>query len=146
MSGWQRSRRSSTGSTAATWGDTTSPGALNAKAATIGDGTGLTSAQLGTSEFIDYEPTPTLRAWDFTNWGTYFPVRRLASYVESLGLDSPSEFVNTLNNMAKHWQREQAKQACSELADFGRKAGQRSGRADGRAGDRPHGEGVAPRL
>ena len=106
-----------------TWGDTTSPGALNAKAATIGDGTGLTAAQLGTSEFIDYEPTPTLRAWDFTNWGTYF-----ASYVDSLGLDSPSEFVNTLNNVAKHWQRGQGKQACSELADFARKAGQQSGK------------------
>ncbi len=105
------------------WGDTTSPAALNAKAATIGDGTALTPAQLGTSEFIDYEPTPTLRAWDFTSWGTYF-----ASYVESLELKSPSEFVNALNNMAKHWQRGQAKQACSELDSFAKKAKQQSGK------------------
>ena len=53
------------------WGDT-SPAALNARAATIGDGSALTSAQLGTSEFIDYAVPPALRTWDFTNWGKYF--------------------------------------------------------------------------
>jgi len=107
---------------AGSWGDT-SPAALNATAATVGAGTALTPAQLGTSEFIDYDVTPTLRAWDFTNWGTYF-----SSYVGSLGLSGSAEFVNTLNNMAKHWQREQVKQACSELGDFSRKTQQQAGK------------------
>jgi len=105
------------------WGDTTAPAALNATAATIGAGTAVTPAQLGTSEFIPYEPTPTLRTWDFTNWGTYF-----SSYVGSLVPTTSAEFVNTLNNMAKHWQRGQVEQACSELGAFARKSGQQAGK------------------
>ncbi len=104
------------------WGDT-SPAALNATAATVGAGTTLTPTQLGTSEFIDYGVTPTLRTWDFTQWGTYF-----SSYVGSLGLTGSPEFVNTLNNMAKHWQRQQVEQACSKLGDFARKAQQQAGK------------------
>ena len=52
------------------WGDV-SPAGLNALAAQIAAQSGLTAAQLGTSLFTEYQPVPTLRTWDFTNWGTY---------------------------------------------------------------------------
>lgn len=109
------------------WGETT-PAALNARAATVGDGTALTPAQLGTSTFIDFDVTPTLRTWDFTDWGTYF-----FSYVGSLGLSGSSEFLNTLDNMAKHLQRDQTTQACSELGSFAKKTQQQSGKKLSRA-------------
>lgn len=105
------------------WGETTTPAALNAKAATVGDGTALTPAQLGTSTFIDFDVTPALRTWDFTDWGTYF-----SSYVGSLGLRGAAEFLNTLDNMAKHLQRGQLKQACSEIGSFAKKTQQQSGK------------------
>jgi hypothetical protein len=52
------------------WGDSTTAARLNALAAEIksresGDGV------MGESAFIDYEPAPALRTWDFSNWGTY---------------------------------------------------------------------------
>jgi pimeloyl-ACP methyl ester carboxylesterase len=104
------------------WCDT-SPAALDARAATVAAGTTLTPAQLGTAEFVEYDVTPALRTWDYTNWGTYF-----SSYVESLGLGGSAEFVNTLDNMAKHWQRGQVSQACGLLGSFAKKTQQQSGK------------------
>lgn len=104
---------------AGTW-PATSAAALNARAGQIASESTL---PLGASQYIEFDPAPPVRTWDFRDWGNYFP-----SYVSSLGLDRPEEFVAALDNMAKHWRSGQTDQACKELADFTKKASKESGK------------------
>jgi hypothetical protein len=55
-----------------TWGDATRAANLNALAANIKGN----ASDMGDAAFVDLEPVPALRTWDFTNWGTYRPARR----------------------------------------------------------------------
>lgn len=94
------------------WPDTSAAG-LNARAATIGAGTSVTEAALGTAQFLEYDIVPALRTWDFTNWGTYF-----ATYVQSLNLRNGNNLENLLDNFAHHLQKGHLKQACQKLDTF----------------------------
>lgn len=96
------------------WPDTSAAG-LNARAATIGAGTSVSDATLGTAQFMEYDIVPALRTWDFTNWGTYF-----AAYVDSLNLRHGKNLENLLDNFAHHLQKGKLQQACTKLDIFHR--------------------------
>jgi hypothetical protein len=94
------------------WPDT-SAAALNTRAATIGAGTTLTDAQLGTTQFLEYDLVPALRTWDFSNWGDYF-----GHYLESLALSQPDPLQETLASFAGHLRKGHADAACHQLDNF----------------------------
>jgi pimeloyl-ACP methyl ester carboxylesterase len=91
----------------------TDPAALNARGATIAAGTTIPDADFGATAYIDYEPVPTLRPWDFTNWGEYFGL-----YVDSLNLKHEALYEAVLDGFAFHVQRGHNTAACVKLALF----------------------------
>lgn len=94
------------------WPDT-SPSALNARGANISDGTSIPDSALGATAYIDFEPVPALRTWDFTNWGEYFAV-----YVQSLNLRNSWAYEIVLQSFAWDIQHGQTRLACAKLTLF----------------------------
>ena len=94
------------------WPDT-SADALNARAANVGAGTTVTSAQLGTSVYLDYDLTPALRTWDFSNWGEYFGL-----YLDSLAVAQPDPLRETLAAFVHHLRKGHLDAACHQLDNF----------------------------
>lgn len=94
------------------WPDTR-PAALNARGASIAEGTSIPDADFGATAYIPYEPVPALRTWDFTNWGEYF-----ARYVDSLDLRYEPLYELVLAGFSAHQQRGQLRASCAKLSLF----------------------------
>ena len=94
------------------WPDT-SPAAMNARGATIAEGTSIPDADFGATAYIPFEPIPALRTWDFTNWGEYF-----ATYVDSLNLRYEFLYELALDGFAFHLQQGRTRTACAKLSLF----------------------------
>jgi pimeloyl-ACP methyl ester carboxylesterase len=94
------------------WPDT-SAAAMNARGLEVAAGTSIPDAELGATAYIEYEPNPALRTWDFTNWGEYFSM-----YVDSLNLRHEGLYELVLNGFAASVQRGHTRAACAKLSLF----------------------------